>query len=137
MSGYTTKVNPFAADDMADAMIRRYGVYTKNRYFEIEGDKILVERENPMGVVPIVEYTFDEDRMGAFEKVIPLLDALNQTACDRQDSIEQFVQSILVILNSDLKEDELQNLPPNAILLLKSAMEGTNADAKLLTQALD
>lgn len=134
---YTTKVNPFATDDMADAMIRRYGVYTKNRYFEIEGDKILVERENPMGVVPIVEYTFDEDRMGAFEKVIPLLDALNQTACDRQDSIEQFVQSILVILNSDLKEEELQNLPPNAILLLKSAMEGTNADAKLLTQALD
>lgn len=134
---YTTKVNPFATESASDALIRRYGVYTPDRYFEIEGNSIVLEKENPMGVVPIVEYIYDEDRMGAFEKVLPLLDALNQTASDRQDSIEQFIQSILVILNSDLSDEDLQDLPPNAILLLRAASEGSSADAKLLSQALD
>ena len=116
---------------------RRYGVYTNDRYYEIQDDKILFEKENPIGVIPIVEYVFDEDRMGAFEKVIPLLDALNLTASERQDDLEQFVQSILVLLNSDMRAEELESLPPNAILLLNSARDGVNTDAKMLTQAMD
>lgn len=130
---YSVNKDPYSDGDF----IQRFGVYTPTRYFEIEGQTIKKEEENPLGMVPIIEYIYDDDRMGAFEKVIPLLNSMNLTASERQDALEQFVQSILVIVNSDMCPEELENLPPNATLLLNSSSDGRQADAKLLVTTLD
>lgn len=71
-----------------------FGCYTKNQYFEIErgissgsyhqGFKI---SPNVLGHVPVIEYINDFDRMGCFEKAIPLMDALNTTDSDRVNDI--------------------------------------------------
>lgn len=44
--------------------------------------------------------------MGAFESVVPLLDAINNVQSNRLDGIEQFIQSLMVFYNCTLGEDE-------------------------------
>ena len=85
-----------------------YEVYTKDRYFKVEDGKIVEERENYLGYIPIIEYPANDERQGAFEIVLDLLDMMNQIFSDRMDGIDQFVQSFLKFVNCDIDEDGLK-----------------------------
>ena len=78
-----------------------YTVYTDNVMFRIRGSALsvgeIVETTiHNFGMVPLVEYPCNEVYMGAFEVVLPLLDAYNSTMSNRLDGIEQFIQAIMV-----------------------------------------
>ena len=112
-----------------------FSVYTRNMYYEIwnEGGLLIPDQVTPplngfkrreahiYGDVPIVEYPLNEARLGAFEIVLPLLDAINLTTSDRVDGVEQFVQAILAIKGvdvetgfmSELKQKGGLQLPPD------------------------
>lgn len=60
---------------------------------------------NPLGAVPIIEYKYNSVGMSAFESVITLLDAMNDLTSGRIDSIDQFVQSLLIFYNCELGTD--------------------------------
>lgn len=49
---------------------------------------------NPMGMLPMVEWFRDYDRMGVFERQIPDMDALNILASDMCNATEEAVQAI-------------------------------------------
>lgn len=110
----------------------------------IMGTAIAVEsvEANPLGEIPIIEYTYDRNRMSAFESVIPLLDAINNVQSNRLDGIEQFIQSLMVFYNCTLGDDEDGNpLSPAYIreqgaIFLKSVGQD-KADLKILTEQLD
>ena len=110
-----------------------YCVYTKDRYFEIEnGTTILLERSHSMNAVPIIEYPANMSRQGAFETVLPILDALNNIASNRVDGVEQFIQSLLVLTNADITSDQYNEMLKEGGLLLPA-----DGDAKYLTQELN
>ena len=125
-----------------------FSVYTRNRYFEIEnagtgiatsdgvlsvlGGKIVAEREHILGDVPIIEYIANNARLGAFEIVLPLLDAMNDVASNRLDAVAQFVQSFLLIKGVDIDDTDFLNL--KELGGLKVPAEG---DAKYLVQDLN
>lgn len=95
-------------------------VYTNKRYFELKGDKITKEESRTVPYIPIIEYLHNEARMGAFEVVLPLLNALNTLESNRVDDIEQFVQSILVFVNCEISEEDGQSLREKLGLMIKS-----------------
>ena len=88
---------------------RHFTVFTKTRRFEID-DMLritngIVNEEtwtfgprsgeaNPLGEIPIVEFQRSYDRMGCFERVISLQNALNITEADFLNGISQEVQSL-------------------------------------------
>jgi SPP1 family phage portal protein len=74
-----------------------YSVYTENRYYEILEGKIIKEEAHSLGFIPIIEYYTSKAKIGEFEKVIDMLDAINLTISDRVNGIEQFVQSLTTI----------------------------------------
>lgn len=87
-----------------------FSCYTEDYYFEIENrDKIVEISENPLGI-PIIEYRANFAMLGAFEIVIPLLDAINVTASNRIDGIEQFVQALMVLKNADIDDEQFASL---------------------------
>ena len=93
----------------------RAGAYTDTEYFELEGTDVRslkVKRVQPnlMGIIPIIEYKYDSERMGCFERVISLLDALNEATSDRLNGLAQFVQSILWMNNCEIDQDQMQSL---------------------------
>lgn len=135
-----------------------FDVYTRRRYFKLRGGttgmvitgdpiigtayELLEERENVLGEIPIVEYQYENSRMSAFEAVMPLLDAINNTESNRMDGIEQFIQSLMIFYNCQLGEDENGNqVTPQYIrqagaIFLKSIGQD-KADLKILSEQLD
>lgn len=97
---------------------------------------------NILGEIPIVEYQYDRNRMGAFEVVVPLLDAISFAQSDRADSIEQFVNSLLVFYNCQLgTDDDGKPITPKMIreqgaIFLKSIGQD-RADLKEISSVLD
>lgn len=99
-------------------------------------------KPNPLGAVPIIEYFYNSVYMSAAESIIPLLDAINDIQSGRLDSIDQFVQSLLIFYNCELGEDEngnaitTQYVREAGALFLKSIGEN-KADVKELSSVLD
>lgn len=83
-----------------------YSIYTRDTYYEVYEDKIVKEQSHTLGEIPIVEYPANDARIGAFEIVITLLDAINTTQSNRLDGLEQFVQSLMVLKGVDIDSDE-------------------------------
>ena len=92
---------------------------------------------NGIGMVPIVEYINDPDRMGCFERVLSLLDSLNECTSDRLNGLAQFIQSFIWANNVELPEDAQEKLKDGGILCTKN-VDGTNAvTIEYLTAALN
>lgn len=104
--------------------------------------RIVEVKKNPLKRIPIIEYQYNSVSMGAFEAVVPLLDAISKLQSDRLDGVDQFIQSLLVFYNCELGEDEDGNpLTPEYIramgaVFLKSIGEN-KADLKEISSQLD
>lgn len=116
-------------------------VYTKDGdYFVVEGwqsGKLIDQGKHTYDGIPIIEYPLNYARLGAFEVVLSLLDALNDLQSNRLDSVAQFVQSLLVAYNCELPEGEDSNsIRDKGIVMLKSNGEN-KADLKVISETLD
>lgn len=111
-----------------------YNVYTKTDYFLIKGsDWTIVEHKQILNdEVALIEYPLNSERMGAFEKVIPLLDALNVIQSERVDNVEQFVKAFLVLIGTELSEEQINAFKKHLMLFLPQ-----DTDAKYVTASLN
>lgn len=75
--------------------------YTDSSVFVIDKDGNVSTESHQMGRMPIVEYPSGPTRLGDFEPVVPMLDAINTTQSSRIDGVEQFVQAIMVLEGMD------------------------------------
>ena len=136
---YKTKAVGVSYIKLKDDSIR-VGAYTAKEYFELEGRdfsslKVIVAVPNRVGI-PIIEYINDDERMGCFERVISLLDALNAATSDRLNGLEQFIQSILWMNNCEVDKEQMDQLKDKLGLLTKSE-PGNPASVQYLTATLD
>ena len=98
---------------------------------------------NFYGVIPIIEYEYNRNRMSAFENVIDLCDAINQVQSDRENGVEQFIQSLMILKNCTLGEDEdgneitAQDIRQRGMIELKSSSIDAPADVVILSDQLD
>ena len=108
-----------------------YSVYTADWYFEIEGGTIRKSEPHVLGMVPIFEYPANAARLGAFEIVLPLLDAINETESNRLDDVVQFVNSFLALLGGSIDDETAKKLDEYKMLCLPEGV-----DAKYLSVAM-
>ena len=108
-----------------------FSVYTEDKYFEFTDFSPVSTKPNPLGMIPIIEYPAENARLGVFEVVLPLLDALDELQSNRMDDIVQFVNSFLAILGGELDKETYDKLAEWKTLCLP---EG--ADAKYLSATL-
>ena len=114
-----------------DTSIPVYSVYTKDMYFEIENGQIRKSEPHVLGCVPIFEYPANLARLGAFEIVLPLLDAINETESNRLDDVVQYVNSFLALCGGTIDEDTTKKLEEYKMLCLPEGV-----DAKYLSSAM-
>lgn len=114
-----------------DSGQRTFSVYTADRYFEIAEGIITKNQPHVLGAVPIFEYPANAARLGAFEIVLPLLDAINELESNRMDDVVQYVNSFLALLGGTIDEQTAKNLDEYKMLCLPEGV-----DAKYLSAAL-
>lgn len=125
---------------VADNQDVTFHVYTKDEYFRVEGwqsGKIAEQKPNALGKVPIIEYPLNMARLGAFEVVLTLLDAVNDLESNRMDSIAQFVQSLLIAVNCEFPEDTTANDIREAGMIALRSIGENKADLKVVSESLD
>ena len=119
-----------------------YTVYTPNVTYTIAGlplvdsDKgglqIIKERHHNFGMVSLVEYPCNPDRMGAFEVVLDLLNAVSLTLSNQEDGIEQFIQALMVFDGVDISRDDLLALKDLGAIKLPATPAGQAGGGKKL-----
>ncbi len=91
-----------------------YTVYTDTEVFVIDetstAKEIISTSRHYCGDIPIIEYAANQLKMGAFEAVITLLDAINLTQSDRSDGVEQFIQAFMMFKGVDISTGDYKVL---------------------------
>lgn len=129
---------PLAGVYFTESRTRKtYSVYTKDHFYEIIDDKVTRDEPYTLGIIPIIEYPANSSRLGAFEIVISMLDAINLTESNRMDGIEQFIQSLAVAVNCQFPEGTTANSIREAGMIILQSLSERPADFKILAQQLD
>ena len=119
-----------------------YTVYTPNVTYTIEGingDLKITDRvQHNFGRVSLIEYPCNPDRIGAFEYVLSLLDAINLTFSNQLDGVEQFIQALMVFDGVDIDREALLKLKDLGAIQLPPT-QNSNGGKKLyyLNEQLD
>lgn len=117
--------------------VERYTFYTAEETIVVDDDVVNSELSKPhtLGVIPVVETRLNRDRVGIFESVLPLLEAINVVQSDRINGLEQFIQSFLVLENIDLDVEQFSQLRADGGLKFTSSPD-RKASVKYLTNEL-
>ena len=117
-----------------------FSVYTDTTYYEMESDsdnlRIIKTSSRALSDIPIIEYPMNSARLGSFEIVLSILDAINTVQSNRLDGIEQFIQSLIVLINSDIEEDKAKILREAGLITLKTYGDN-KPDIKIIAEQLD
>ena len=118
-----------------------FNIYTNDHeFYRVDGwqnGKVVARSGYALGNIPIIEYPLNYARMGAFEVVLPLLDALNTLESNRLDSVEQFVQSLLVAYNCEFPEETSANTIREAGMVVLKSIGENKADLKVISETLN
>ena len=119
-----------------------YTVYTPNVTYTIEGLpgktadgsglRITDEKRHNFGQVSLIEYPCNPDRMGAFEVVLDLLDAVSLTISNQEDGIEQFIQALMVFDGVDISREDFLELKDLGAIKLPATPAGQGGGGKKL-----
>lgn len=109
-----------------------FSVYTDDYYYEFKEFGKVKSTPHTVGMNPIVEYPLEASRLGVFEVVVDLLNALNELQSNRMDDIVQFVNSFLAIFGAEMNKETRDRLEEWKMLFLP---DGT--DAKYLSANLN
>lgn len=85
------------------------------------------------GDVPMIEYIENEERQGAFEGVISLINAFNKALSEKANDVDYFADAYLAILGADLDEDTLKTIRDSRIINLSGDID----DKKIIVEFLD
>lgn len=121
-----------------DDGITWYFVYTKDRLYKMnDADESIETAEWTLGYLPIIEYPANNARLGSFEIVIDLIDSINELDSNRMDSVQQFIQALLVLVNCKLPEGyTATTVAQNGLIELVSNADNP-AKIEMLCQQLD
>ena len=114
-----------------------YSIYTKDRYFEVENQSMIVREEAQSLGIPIIEYPANNARLGAFEIVLPLLDAINTVDSNRLDGVEQFVQALMLFHNVDINTEDFHQLRDEGAIKYKDIDPQFKAEIEYLTSEMN
>lgn len=121
--------------DMPESNVE-YTVYTPNVTYTIgesDGKLEIVNRvQHNFGLIPLVEYPCNPERMGAFEVVIDLLDAYNLAASNRADAIDQFIQALMVFDGIDVEEGDITKMKALGAVKLPPAQSNMGGGGRRL-----
>ena len=115
-----------------------FTVYTEDYcYTIVHGSGKAQKTVNSFGLIPIIEYQANTARQGCFEIVLSLLDAISDFDSMRNEAVEAFVQSLLVLYNCQVDEGTTANDIRQAGMILLKSVGDAKADLKVIAEQLD
>lgn len=114
-----------------------FSCYTQDHYYEVNNTWAVLHSEPQYLGIPIIEYPANKARLGAFEIVIPLLDAINTVESNRLDGVEQFVQALMLFHNVDISSEDFGKLKELGAIKFSDTDPGKKAEIQYLTSEMN
>lgn len=116
-----------------------YSIYTEDYYYLIEDGIVNKEKSKPhiLGMIPIFEYPANNARLGSFEIVLPLLDAINNMDSNRMDGIEQVIQAFWKFIGCNIDKEKFELFKEMGAILVPPNDNGGNIDVDLIVKELN
>lgn len=114
-----------------------FSCYTRDHFYVVENTWTVIRSEPQILGIPIIEYPANRARLGAFEIVIPLLDAINTVESNRLDGVEQFVQALMLFHNVDISSEDYEKLRAEGAIKFKDIDPQYKAEIEYLTAELN
>lgn len=114
-----------------------FSCYSKDRYFEVENTWKVTHWEYQILGIPIIEYPANKARLGSFEIVVPLLDAINMVESNRVDGVEQFIQSLMLFRNVDISTEDFEKLKDLGAIKYKDIDPQLKGEIEYLTSEMN
>lgn len=111
--------------------------YTTDKYFEVIDTWRVIREDVQYFGIPIIEYPLNHARTGAFEIVLPLLNAINTVESNRLDGVEQFVQALMLFHNVDISSEDYQRLRDEGAIKFKDIDPQFKAEIDYLTAEMN
>ena len=108
-------------------------VYTSDRIITYKSDENLnslsfvSEIPHFFGMCPLIVFSNNEEQIGDFEQVIPLIDAYDKMESNSLDDFDYFVDAYMVLTGLNADSDDIKSMKENRIILLDN-----DSDAKWL-----
>ena len=115
---------------------KTFSAYSDKEYFLIKDGNVEEVKPHALGAVNIYEYPANNSRLGSFEIVLPLLDAINNIESNRMDGIEQFIQAFVKFINCDISAEDFMAMRELGGIKVKS-VDGQPADVDIVSNELD
>lgn len=114
-------------------------VYTSNRCYQVQDNRVVKETPNlDFGCPPVIEYAANMPRLGAFEPVISILNAINVLESNAVDSIQAFVDAYDVFINCELTDGQYAELSQGGkAISVKTVTPGFEANVKRIASELN
>ena len=100
--------------EVYDATVRR----TYKADEQLSSLTLLEETSHYYGMVPIVEYLNNEQELGDFETVIPLVDAYDALESDALNDFNYFVDCYLTLSGVTADAEDIQQMKENRVIIL-------------------
>lgn len=107
--------------------------YTKDVFFTCEEFNTTFRKyrivNHVLNRLPITEYPLGTVRLGAFEPVHSIMNAINNVESNRSDGIEQKIQSFLKFLNCDIVPEKFDEFREKGMIKIK-VPQGSKGDVE-------
>lgn len=122
-----------------DNEVTHYSIYTENYYWLVDGDIInkAESKAHALNMIPIFEYPANNARLGSFEIVLPLLDAMNNVESNRLDGVEQFIQAFWKFIGCKIDKAQLDEFKEEGAICVPPNDNGGNIDVDLIVKELN
>lgn len=116
---------------------RIYYVYTKNGMYTVKKNKVSDYSEYDYGRVPVVEYVNNAARIGAFEVVLPPMNAVNTLESNRIDNVVDFVNAYDVFENCEITAETYKDLTAGGQAINIKSTQGLPAKVYRISSELN
>lgn len=120
-----------------DDEVMHFSVYTENCYYLVKDGLLVEQKPHSLGMIPIFEYPANNARLGAFEIVLPLLDAINNVESNRMDGIEQFIQAFWKFIGCGIDKEKYEQFLEMGAIFIPPNDNGGNIDVDLIVKELN
>ena len=87
---------------------------------------------NPYGLIPVVEWRLNDERIGLYEEVAGLIEAYNHTIGEKANDVDAFAEAYLAIMGAKIDDDDVYRIRDNRLI----NVYGTDNAKDILVQFL-
>lgn len=116
-----------------DGIVKYGEVMTRMEINDFVGGTLSEGHKNPYGMIPLVEYAMNQERIGIFEEVAGLVETYNKAIGEKANDVDAFAEAYMAILGAEVDEDGVRRIRDDRIINLY----GTDSAKDILVQFLD